>query len=171
MTDSSIALRDARPGETDSVFDVTVSAYEQYAAYMPPDAWQAYRLDIRENVSDFANGDHIVAERDGQIVGSVLLKKPASPQRPGIGPQTTDVPEMRLLAVAPEARGLGIGQTLTRECMRRARAQGYPSMTLHTHNMMAVALQMYERMGFIRAPELDYSPVPGQTVKGYRFAL
>ena len=171
MTESTILIRDARADETDAVFRVTVSAYEQYASYLPADAWQEYREDIRENVSDFANGDHIVAERGGQILGSVLLKTPPPELSQGEMPRATDAPEMRLLAVEPNARGDGIGRRLTEECIRRARAQGYASLTLHTHRMMAVAMQLYERMGFVPAPELDFSPVPGEVIKGYRLVL
>jgi hypothetical protein len=37
--------------------------------------------------------------------------------------------------------------------------------------MMQAALRMYERMGFVRAPELDFHPAPGVTVQGYRLDL
>jgi hypothetical protein len=36
---------------------------------------------------------------------------------------------------------------------------------------MDVAMRLYERMGFVRAPELDFRPAPQVTVKGYRLAL
>jgi ribosomal protein S18 acetylase RimI-like enzyme len=58
-----------------------------------------------------------------------------------------------------------------RECIRRARRSGAPALTLHTHEMMAVAMRMYERMGFIRAPELDFHPAKDITIKGYRLSL
>jgi hypothetical protein len=37
--------------------------------------------------------------------------------------------------------------------------------------MMQVAMRMYERMGFVRAPELDFHPDPSITVKAYRLEL
>jgi len=37
--------------------------------------------------------------------------------------------------------------------------------------MMAVAMALYERMGFVRAPEIDFRPAPAMLVKGYRLAL
>ena len=80
-------------------------------------------------------------------------------------------PEVRLLAVAPVARGHGIGAALIRECVKRARQSGAEAITLHTTDMMQVAMGLYERMGFARAPELDFRPGPGITVKGYRFDL
>jgi GNAT superfamily N-acetyltransferase len=80
-------------------------------------------------------------------------------------------PEIRLLAVAPAARGQGIGAALVRECLRRARQVGAKTITLHTTEIMSVAMQMYERLGFVRVPELDFHPVPEVTIKGYRYRL
>jgi hypothetical protein len=37
--------------------------------------------------------------------------------------------------------------------------------------MMQTAMRLYERMGFVRAPELDFQPAPATTVKGYRLDL
>jgi GNAT superfamily N-acetyltransferase len=80
-------------------------------------------------------------------------------------------PEVRLLAVAPAARGRGVGRRLMDECIRRARLSGAKALTLHTTDMMTVALQLYERMGFVRATDLDVEVVPGVLVKGYRLDL
>ena len=79
-----------------------------------------------------------------------------------------DWPELRMLAVAPEARGLGVGKALLMECIRRSRAAGYAHLGLHTEDAMAVAMGMYERAGFQRMPELDFKPTPDLLVKGYR---
>lgn len=171
----TVIIRDAGAGDQAAAVAVTVAAYEQYAGVMPAFAWERYRQNIVETLQGRDNGELIVAEWDGHIVGSVKLMSPPRQAQgepnESIGPQTTDVPEMRLLAVSPDARGHGIGHRLTEECIQRTRAQGYSSMTLHTHEMMAVAMNMYERMGFVRAPELDYSPVEGALVKGYRLEL
>jgi ribosomal protein S18 acetylase RimI-like enzyme len=80
-------------------------------------------------------------------------------------------PEVRLLAVAPLARGRGVGAALMQECVRRVRKTGGRVLSLHTTDMMQAALRMYERMGFVRAPELDFHPAPGVTVQGYRLDL
>jgi GNAT superfamily N-acetyltransferase len=78
---------------------------------------------------------------------------------------------VRLLAVAPEARGQGIGTALMKECIRRARRLGAGCLNLHTTVVMQVAMRMYERMGFVRAPDLDFHPDPSITVKAYRLDL
>jgi hypothetical protein len=37
--------------------------------------------------------------------------------------------------------------------------------------MMQTAMQMYERMGFVRAPEFDFRPTENTVIKGYRLDL
>ena len=62
---------------------------------------------------------------------------------------------IRLLAVRPEARGRGLGTRLTQECLRRARALKIPTIYLYTGRFMLAAQQIYEKLGFQRAPEFD----------------
>jgi ribosomal protein S18 acetylase RimI-like enzyme len=57
------------------------------------------------------------------------------------------------------------------ECIRRARLLGATCLNLHTTDMMQVAKGMYERMGFVRVPELDFHPDPNIVVKAYRLDL
>jgi len=57
------------------------------------------------------------------------------------------------------------------ECVRRVRRGGGRILSLHTTELMQTAMRMYERMGFVRAPEIDFHPAPGVTVKGYRLNL
>jgi ribosomal protein S18 acetylase RimI-like enzyme len=64
-----------------------------------------------------------------------------------------------------------VGAALMQECVRRVRKTGGRVLSLHTTDMMQAALRMYERMGFVRAPELDFHPAPGVTVQGYRLDL
>lgn len=107
-----------------------------------------------------------MAEKEGVILGSVLLYPPGTAfSTPDEGPITC--PEVRLLAVTPEARGQGIGTALMEECIRRARRLGANCLNLHTTDMMQVAMRMYEQMSFVRAPDLDFHPDPSITVKAY----
>lgn len=165
-------LRDARENDRDAIQDVTLSAYQQYAAVMPPPLWENYRQNILATLADVRPAEQIVAEQDGAIVGAVLLYPAGTVFSGSDGASVTLAwPEVRLLAVAPAARGQGIGKALMQECVRRAHQSGSAAITLHTNDMMEVAMRMYERMGFVRAPEFDFHPAPGVTIKGYRFNL
>ena len=57
------------------------------------------------------------------------------------------------------------------ECVRRARHAGALAVGLHTMDVMGTAVRLYARMGFEHVPTLDFNPVPGVVVKGYRLDL
>ncbi|MFI5377468.1 MAG: GNAT family N-acetyltransferase [Candidatus Rokuibacteriota bacterium] len=168
-----VTIRDGRLDDRPAVEAVTLAAYAQYAAVLAPPLWAAYRQNIVATLAAAAPATLIVAEAAGRVVGSVLLQPAGSVMtEPGRGKETRLAePELRLLAVGPAGRGRGVGRRLMDECIRRSRAAGAPALTLHTTDMMRVAMGLYERMGFARAGELDFTPAPGVVVKGYRLAL
>ena len=166
-----LRIRDARSDDRGAIEAVTRAAYEQYAALMPAH-WEGYRQNILATLVAAQPNAQIVAEEKGGVVGSVLLYPAGSVMaRPGGGSITLAEPEVRLLAVAPAARGRGVGATLMHECIRRARESEAAALTLHTTDIMQAAMRLYERLGFRHAPELDIQPAPGVTIKGYRLGL
>ncbi|HEX6935200.1 MAG TPA: GNAT family N-acetyltransferase, partial [Actinomycetes bacterium] len=66
--------------------------------------------------------------------------------------------EFRMLAVAPDARGRGVGGALAQWCVDRAREQGCTAVALSSLPEMQTAHRIYERMGFVRAPDRDWWP-------------
>ena len=146
-----------------------VEAYTEYRSALPGAAWIEYRDEIRDVRSRLATSTLIVAEDAGSLLGAVTYYPDAR-----LEPHATWPPNwanFRLLAVAPGARGRGVGRLLTEECIRRARAAGREALGLHTTGLMQVARAMYERMGFARVPELDFFPVPQFQVMAYRLIL
>jgi ribosomal protein S18 acetylase RimI-like enzyme len=161
-----LTLRDATTSELPAVIDLTLEAYGEYATELPSAFWQMYRSNIEATLREAGAAQQIIAVQEGTVNGSVLLYPPqARPPRPGR--HSTGWPEVRLLAVAPSARGQGVARTLMRECLRRARGWDAPCLQLHTMEVMQVARAMYERMGFVRLPELDFQPGEGIQVMGY----
>jgi GNAT superfamily N-acetyltransferase len=166
----SLSIRDARDDERHAIRDVTLAAYEEYAAVMPKPFWEGYRRQLLVTLDAEGPVDRIVAERAGTLVGSVLLYPPRANAYVQV-PVSASWPEVRLMAVAPGARGQGVGTALLHECERRARRIGATTLGLHTIEVMQAALRLYEREGFVRAPELDFYPAAGMLVKGYRLSL
>jgi GNAT superfamily N-acetyltransferase len=112
----------------------------------------------------------LVALDGDAVAGTVLLYPPAADAYGGAA-ERTPWPEVRLLAVPPERRGTGVGQLLMDECVRRARAAGATTLGLHTSRSLAAAVRMYQRMGFVRAPEHDFQPPGAEVVEAYRLEL
>jgi DNA-binding MarR family transcriptional regulator/N-acetylglutamate synthase-like GNAT family acetyltransferase len=78
-----------------------------------------------------------VAERDGRRVGAVFVAK-----------ESDEIAKLRLLHVEAEARGLGIGKRLVKECVQFARQSGYRKMTLWTQSILHAARHIYKETGF-----------------------
>jgi GNAT superfamily N-acetyltransferase len=166
---AEIVIRDATDADREAIAGVLLESYSEYSAVLPGPYWAEYRDSILESVHGNTPAARIVAELDGQIVGSVLLftSSEAAYGRPEMGIHT---PVIRLLAVSPGVRGRGVAVLLIREAAVRSLALGAASLNLHTSDMMASAVKLYERLGFQRAYETDIKN--GDTlVKGYRLEL
>jgi ribosomal protein S18 acetylase RimI-like enzyme len=157
-------IRDARDDEHAAIRALTWAAYAEYATIMTPPAWAGLEQALRQALD--ADAIRIVAERDGALVGSVMLFAPSAASY-GAPEARSSVPELRLLAVAPEARGAGVGEALVAACVARARQLGASAIGLHTSESMQAAIRIYTRMGFVRAPERDFQPPGAELVQAY----
>jgi ribosomal protein S18 acetylase RimI-like enzyme len=160
-------IRDAREDERAATHDLTWAAYAEYATIMAAPAWEGLRAVLEATLDAWAPAERIVAEQDGALIGSVMLYPPTVQSYGDIvaGPNW---PELRLLAVAPAARRHGVARALVEECERRAQRAGATTLGLHTSESMRAAIQMYERMGFVRVPEHDFRIEDSELITAYR---
>ena len=170
MSESNIVVRAARPGEHERIAQLTLQAYREYASVMEPSAWDALEQAVHTSLADDTGVTRIVAELDGTIVGSAALYAPDAAAYGSLA-SPLSWPEVRLVAVAPTARGRGIARALVEECIRRARLAGATTLGLHTSRSMQAAIKLYERMGFVRDPEHDFRPPGAELVEGYLLRL
>jgi ribosomal protein S18 acetylase RimI-like enzyme len=89
----------------------------------------------------------VICEEDATPVGAAWYRLfPADD--PGYGFVAADVPELSI-AVAPGARGRGIGTQLLDALVDAARAAGHPAVSLSVEPENP-ARRLYERAGFLR---------------------
>ncbi len=153
--------------ELAAVGELTLTAYE-HDGWLG-DAEDGYRDHLRDAVGRERDAELAVAlEDDGTLLGTVTYCRAGTPwaevSRPGEA-------EFRMLAVAPAARGRGVGRTLTAWCLDRARIEGCTAIVLSTLPVMAGAHRLYERLGFVRTPEQDWYPTPDVHLLTYRLDL
>ena len=170
MTYKQLHIRDARIDERTAIRDLTLAAYAEYATIMAPTAWGGLRQAVLAGLDAEGTVERIVAEQDGTLLGCVMLY-PADTNAYGDAGTGAGWPELRLLAVAPAARGQGVGRALVEECVHRAQRAGARALGLHTSESLRAAIRMYERMGFVRAPESDVHPSGAELVMAYRLSL
>jgi ribosomal protein S18 acetylase RimI-like enzyme len=165
-----VRIRDAVPTEFDLISALLVRANHEYSDMATNPAWGSYLEDAADVAGHAATLTVIVAEQSGSLVGTVSYGAPdGNPQGRQSLPAEWAV--IRLLAVDPPARGMGIGRALALECLARARQDGAASVGLTTHERMSVAKSMYEDLGFVREPLYDFSPDAEVHVIAYRLDL
>ncbi|WP_380874701.1 MarR family transcriptional regulator [Sphingomonas sp. DBB INV C78] len=131
-------LRTFRPG------DMGMIAGRQSALYAASHGWGAPMEILQGEITtnflrSFKPGREQcwVAERAGRMAGSVMLVDSGD-----------NAAQLRLLYVEPDARGLGIGETLVRACVDFARSAGYAKCWLWTHSILTSARRIYAATGF-----------------------
>lgn len=100
-----------------------------------------------------------IAELDGQRVGSAFIAR-----------KSATVAQLRLLILAPAARGMGLGARLTDECLAFARARGYRKMVLWTNSCLTAARSIYAARGFVLTKSEPYEDF-GQSLVGETWEL
>ena len=141
-----IILRDYAEADGPGVNEVAKAAWQQFRPHYSDEGWRGISSFVSELSTLSADGEMIVAEADGGIIGCVTYIGPGRPKHDFFD-ATWAV--MRMLVVAPEARGKGAGRALAEECLKRGLRDGADMFALHTTPMMADALALYGRMGFI----------------------
>lgn len=166
-----ITLRNAEKDELHSIREHRIQAYLEHSKVLPEDHWQGLKQAISTDSDSHSAVELIIAELDGEIAGSVALFPSKTDAYDGYV-EELDYPEIRMLAVTPEARGQGVAKALIEECIQRARGKGYQAIGLHTGSFMENAIKLYEGFGFERVPEYDFEPAnDGIIVKAFKLTI
>ncbi len=111
------------------------------ARYFTVEQHDLEQLDDPEHHIIQPGGHILLAELDGQVVGTVAL----APAGPG-------VLELAKMAVDDAFQGRKIGWRLGVAALDRARKLGATQVFLESNRRLAPALQLYEKLGFREVP-------------------
>jgi ribosomal protein S18 acetylase RimI-like enzyme len=147
----AFVIREATREEFATIGDVTVAAFASGPYGHLPTSAERARL-LRDAEGRAASGNLLVAvasgtgtQPEGTVIGTAsLLRAETEHSRLATGEEF----ELRLLGVLPEARGLGLGEALTRVALERAVEQGASALVLDTGELNLPAQRLYERLGF-----------------------
>jgi ribosomal protein S18 acetylase RimI-like enzyme len=157
-------IRPAADAEFAAVADICV------AAYAPVLAGDHYVAVLRDVARRAAQAQVLVAaEPDGGgVLGTVTFVPDGGPLGEIAGPQES---EFRMLAVDPSAQRRGVGTALMQRVVDASRWSGKDAVVCSSQPEMRAAHVIYERLGFRRVPERDWSPVPGVDLLAFALSL
>jgi len=133
VSSSEVSIRGAADADAAKVEACVRDAYQHYVeriGQMPGPMLEDYRQVIRDR-------EVFVVERAGQIEGVLVLMV------------TEEGFLLDNVAVSPRVRGQGVGRRLLELAEERARADGFASIYLYTHERMTENRALYARIGYV----------------------
>lgn len=158
-------IRDVRLDEMDGLGALTVAAYRDAG-----ETDEDYYPELRDVAARATVVPVLVAVESGtgRLLGGVTYVPGPGPYHEG---EFGDAAAFRMLAVAADARGRGVGRALVQAVIARARADGRPAVCLFTRPFMTAAQRLYASLGFVRQPQHDWEFAPGEWLHGYLLEL
>lgn len=152
---AAVRVDAARPEDFRRIAELTAGVYrdEGYAG-------EEYLSQLSDVAGRATRAQLLVARADepDDVVGSVALVLDGEF---GEVLESAEEAGFRMLVVDAAARGRGVGELLVTACLERARAAGKRRVVISTDPRMTAAHRLYERLGFTRLPERDWSPMAG----------
>ena len=158
-----LEIRPALPAEFVAVADLCEAAYRPYLQAAGP-----YRAVLRDVARRAEHAELLVATDGDGVLGTVTFVVDGGPLGEIARPHES---EFRMLAVDPAAQGRGVGAALLAHVIHASRARGKAAVVCSSQRQMRAAHRLYERAGFQRAPERDWSPTAGVDLLAFIAAL
>jgi GNAT superfamily N-acetyltransferase len=144
-----VIVRPMRAEEAAAVGRLTLEAYDAYGRI--EGTYRGFLGDPRQRID--GSTAVLVAELDGEVVGTVTYVEPGDDEWEGRAEPEGDC-AFRVLAVAPQVEGRGVARALVQACIDRARADGRHRLVITSMAWMGRAHRLYERLGFDPRPDL-----------------
>ena len=123
-------------------YTVEQLAQDAFWGYLAPTCEEHYLVHILRSIPAFVQELDYVAEADGKLVGNVLYSKAKVIDQEG---KEHEVLTFGPLSVLPSYWNQGVGSTLLRYTIKKAKESGYPAIIIYGHP------DYYPRLGFRNA--------------------
>ena len=155
-------VRPVRPDEYEALGTLTVEAYRPMGV-----ATEVYSVELADVAGRASAATVLVAvDDDGALLGGITYVPPGPN---AMAEHVEDgIASIRMLAVSSAAQRRGVGLSLTEAVLDLARADGAVGMVLHSTQRMTPAHRLYEGLGFVREPAIDWCPEPDVECLGFR---
>jgi GNAT superfamily N-acetyltransferase len=157
--EANLTIRRGERADFDTAAHLELAMSE---AMLPAPSFSGIELQTHEEVAaewhedgDSDKYELFVAERDGRIVGAILLYR----RPPDLRVPRNSI-DLALASTEPEARGTGIGRALTTHVIRWAHENGIPVMTTDWRMTNLWASRFWPRRGFRPAFLRLYRSIP-----------
>jgi GNAT superfamily N-acetyltransferase len=154
------SVRMAVTSEYDKIGKLLMKAFGRLDGFPKPVEQPGY-YNILRNVGELTRQPEttlwVAVSDKQQIAGAVIFF--ADVKYSGAGGRCTTELEtagFRLLAVDSFFRGQGIGKLLAQFCIQKSRELGRLQIIIHSTESMKTARKIYEDLGFLRSPDLDF---------------
>jgi ribosomal protein S18 acetylase RimI-like enzyme len=168
---SDLVVRPVRAGELDAVGRLTVAGYDADGHLLRADGTydHEYAAWIGDAAGRADDSEVLVAVDGDLLLGTVTWCPPGSASAQLA--RQAHQGEFRTLSVDPGARGRGVGRALVAACVERAHEAGLREVLLCSLPEMTTAHRLYVAMGFVRRPDLDWSPSSDVRLWGFALTL
>jgi ribosomal protein S18 acetylase RimI-like enzyme len=146
--------RTATIADLQQLKSIGILAYSQFSKVLAPDKWAIMESNLNNEermIPLIEKSTVFVCTHNELIVGKAFLMPHGNPT--DVYP--ADWCYIRMLGVHPDYRRKGIAKALTQLCIDEAIRTNEHTIALHTSEMMAPAVQMYEQLGFKRLREIN----------------
>ncbi|NVJ22924.1 MULTISPECIES: GNAT family N-acetyltransferase [Myxococcus] len=162
-------IREIRPEDDAAVGELLVEAFTtQYAKKLPDVVYTDERKrELRDVAARRKIASLLVAELDGEVVGTVALFPPGAPGSEAWLPRAAD---LRGLATAVKLHGSGLAQPLLDAAEAMARRWEVDAVCLHVRRGATGVARMYMARGYQREPGGDLD-LPSVYLEAYVLSL
>lgn len=165
---NELNYRVATTADLSQLQQLGLRAYGQYKPIITPENWEKWEAGFTsdENFLGLLSiSTCFVCEYEETIVGMAFFIPHGNP----FLYFPSEWSYIRYVGVDPSFSGRGIGKTLTRFCIQKAKETGEQTLALHTSEFQNAARHIYESLGFIKQKELE--PIFGKVFYIYTMEL